>query len=252
MRRELLLLCPPGCPILRRSPQERATVSGSGLTGPLWRGGTTTRGRRTFPQGSLALRRSPQGWLTISLSEATEVLLPGGLATSDKGVSRTGYRGVRAIAAGWWHSLALHEDGSVSAWGHPDSDQRHVPSWLRGASSIAAGFENSSALIDGQVMEWGNDIHLMEAPVLSEVVAVAYGYRHRLALRKNGTVVPHGRFFGGIQVPEDLADVVAIAGGEAGSSSRFLALRRDGRVVGLGSPGIRDALLDNIPEELAC
>lgn len=214
--------------------------------------GHNDKGQTDVPSGLAGVTAIAAGMAHNLALRSDGSVVAWGFSDVGQGSVPYGLPGVRAIAAGWWHSLALHEDGSVSAWGHPDSDQRHVPSWLRGASSIAAGFENSSALIDGQVMEWGNDIHLMEAPVLSEVVAVAYGYRHRLALRKNGTVVPHGRFFGGIQVPEDLADVVAIAGGAAGSSSRFLALRRDGRVVGLGSPGIRDALLDNIPEELAC
>lgn len=161
-----------------------------------------------------------------------------------------GLTGIKAIAAGWWHSLALQSDGSVVAWGHPDSDQRHVPYGLVGAVEIAAGYENSSAIFpDGTVVDWGNDTHFWRVPDdFYGITAVSYGYRHRLALRNDGTVVSDGSFFGGIPVPTGLTDVAAIAGGQAGASSHFLALTRDGTVVGLGAPGLDDPVLDVPPE----
>lgn len=162
-----------------------------------------------------------------------------------------GLMGVKAIAAGWWHSLALRGDGSVVAWGHADSDQRHVPHGLVGAISISAGYENSSAIFpDGSVIDWGNDTNFFGVPdEFHDVTSIAYGYRHRLALRRDGSVASDGFSFGGIPVPETLADVVAIAGGQAGASSHFLALTRDGTIVGLGTPGINDDPVLDLPAQ---
>ena len=136
--------------------------------------------------------------------------------------------------------------------GHPDSDQRHVPYGLAGAVGIAAGYENSSAILsDGTVIDWGNDTNFMQVPSeFEDVTAIAYGYRHRLALRSDGTLASDGMFFGGIPVPEGVNDVVAISGGEAGASSHFLALTRDGVVVAIGTPGIDDDPALEVPAEL--
>ncbi|HWQ92494.1 MAG TPA: hypothetical protein VN673_12550 [Clostridia bacterium] len=70
-------------------------------------------------------------------------------------------------------------------------------------------------------------------PDLTNVIAIASGANHCLALRDDGTVVswggPHPSN-GQTNVPADLANVVAIAGGGAHS----LALRADGTVVSWG------------------
>lgn len=188
---------------------------------------------------SLALKEdgSVVGW---GFNDAGQINVPHGLT------------GVKAIAAGWWHSLALRRDGSVVAWGHPDSDQRHVPQGLTGAVAIAAGYENSSAILaDGTVVDWGNDTNFMGVPAeYHAVTAIAYGYRHRLALRRDGSVASDGYFFGGVPVPSDLTDVIAIDGGEAGASSHFLALKRDGSVVALGIPSLDDDPVLDLPAEL--
>ena len=72
-------------------------------------------------------------------------------------------------------------------------------------------------------------------PGLSNVVAVATGDTHWLALKKDGTVVAwgfaHGDFmhpdYGQLGVPAGVSNVVAIAGGPAIS----LALKKDGTVA---------------------
>ncbi|MBB1496151.1 ankyrin repeat domain-containing protein [Propioniciclava sp. MC1595] len=150
----------------------------------------------------------------------------------------SGLAGVTAIAAGAWHNLALLRDGHVVAWGHPDSDQRHVPHWLRGAVGIAAGYENSSAVLaDGTVVDWGVDANFGPLPSdFVNVASIAYGWRHRLALRKDGTVAADGGEMGGLIIPSGLTEVVAIAGSVIADHRSFLALRRDGTIALIKHP----------------
>ncbi len=69
-------------------------------------------------------------------------------------------------------------------------------------------------------------------PGLTNVVAVAAGGHHALALRADGTVVAWGQSgHGQTAVPEGLTGVVAVAAG----STHSLALQQDGTVVAWGS-----------------
>jgi uncharacterized repeat protein (TIGR01451 family) len=138
-----------------------------------------------------------------------------------------GLKEVVAIASGEGHDLALRKDGTVVAWGRNDFGQ----------------------LGDGT--EYSSDVPVEVGGLNKEVVAIAGGAFHSLALRKNGTVVAWGGndfgqlgdgtetgpnyCLGGLcsEVPvevEGLKEVVAIAGG----GSHSLALRKDGTVVAWG------------------
>jgi alpha-tubulin suppressor-like RCC1 family protein len=80
---------------------------------------------------------------------------------------------VTKIAAGWYHSLALRSDGTVLAWGRNDSAQLGfgsasasptlVPTVVPGLTNVialAAGEAHSLALKgDGTVWAWGSNIH---------------------------------------------------------------------------------------------
>lgn len=83
------------------------------------------------------------------------------------------------------------------------------------------------------VASWGWNISGQTDPLpgLGDVVALAAGYNHSLALRSNGTVVAWGENRDGqTHVPAGLANVKAIAAGHYHS----LALKTDGSVVGWG------------------
>ncbi|HEY5912433.1 MAG TPA: immunoglobulin domain-containing protein [Verrucomicrobiae bacterium] len=86
-----------------------------------------------------------------------------------------------------------------------------------------------------QVVAWGGNRY-GEATVpagLTNVVAIAAGNFHNLALRSDGTVAVWGdRSYGQTNVPAGLSNVVAIAA----YGDQCLALKADGRVVGWGSP----------------
>ena len=89
----------------------------------------------------------------------------------------------------------------------------------------------------GAVYDWGNNT-LGQAPqtppagTATNVIAVAGGVNHSLALKHNGSVLAWGwNSFGQINVPANLTNAVAISGGSLFS----MALRADGTVTTWGS-----------------
>ncbi len=182
-----------------------------------------------------------------------------------------------AVAAGGSHGLALLTGGSVLTWGDNTfgelgngsyGDHSDGPVAVRGLSgvrAIAAGDDFDIALLsDGTVVSWGQSAELgrpirssgattclggacsnVPKPVsgLSDVVAIAAGATHTLALRADGIVMAwgvndfgqlgQGSFGGNHRTPapvKHLAGVSAIAAGSGFS----LALRSGGTVVAWG------------------
>ena len=158
---------------------------------------------------------------------------------------------VVAIAAGDGHSLALMADGTVVGWGWNDYGQTNTPAGATNVMGVAAGYGYSLVLtVDRTVVGWGlNDrgqatgvanptppyastgIVTVAGQTLTNVVAIAAGYYHSLALRADGTVVGWGNNSDGqTTIPASATNVVAIAAGGWHS----LALRRNGTVVSWG------------------
>lgn len=190
-----------------------------------------------------------------------------------------GLTGVVAVAAGANHSLALRSDGTVLAFGLNDVGQLGnstnnntdtanptptvVPD-LSGVIALAAGSNHSLALrSDGTVVAFGQNFlgQLGTAtnsgstapnptpavvPGLTDVVAIAAGFSHSLALKNDGTVLAFGsNEFGqlgtttntGAATPNStptvvpgLTTVTAIAAG----NNHSLARRSDGTVLAFG------------------
>jgi len=93
-----------------------------------------------------------------------------------------GLSNVVAIRAGGEHSLALRTDGSAVPWGNL---------WVGG-------------------IPWNYDL-----PTLTNLMDISAGGKIDLFLRKNGTVFARGeRYWGYTNVPSDLSDVVAVAAGD--------------------------------------
>ncbi|NTU98722.1 RCC1 repeat-containing protein [Candidatus Falkowbacteria bacterium] len=136
-----------------------------------------------------------------------------------------GLSGVTKIAAGQYHSLALKSDGTVWAWGYNANGEvgdnttadKLVPAQVLNTAGngplsdvvdIAAGYNFSLALkSDGTVWAWGynangrlgdNTVTDRKTPVqvlgvlgsstLSNIIAIAAGQDHSLALKSDGTV----------------------------------------------------------------
>jgi len=194
-----------------------------------------------------------------------------------------------AIAAGATHTVALKSDGTVWTWGYNTYGQlgdgttthRHTPvqvvgpggsGFLTDVIAIAGGMDHTIALkSDGTVWTWGDNAagqlgdgtHTgRTAPVqvvgpggsgfLTDVIAIAGGYWHTIALKSDGTVWTWGYNIAGqlgdgtyterhtpVQVVGPggsgfLTDIITIAGG----SSHTIALKSDGTVWTWGWNGL--------------
>jgi len=124
----------------------------------------------------------------------------------------------------------------VLAWGDNSMGQTKAPADLTNVIAIACGSFHSLALrADSTVTAWGNDIFgATNVPAgLTNVVAVAAGDELSVALIADGTVVVWGENkFGQTNVPPGLSGVGAIAAG----GSFVLALIGDGQPFITSSP----------------
>ncbi len=137
------------------------------------------------------------------------------------------------------------QPGTVVAWGHNNLGQTTLPPGLTNVVGIAAGDEHSLAVrSDGRVIGWGDNGYGEASPpaTLTDAVAVSAGYDSSLALRPNGVVALWGySSYGLTTLPAGLTNVVAVQGG----TFHNLALQADGRVVGWGYGG------NNVPAGLS-
>lgn len=169
-----------------------------------------------------------------------------------------GLSNVIAIAAGANCSVALRNDGSVVGWG-----DRMPPAGLsNNIVAIAVGRGDFSPCLaltsDHKVIEWTHNVERRDpvyiTPIPAEatnVIAIAAGTGHRLALRKDGTIVGWGRNRDGqatgvrtLPFPSESYGVVRLGGqvlnnvvAIAASADFSLALKGDGTVVAWGDNG---------------
>ncbi len=162
-------------------------------------------------------------------------------------------RDVRQLAAGFLYSLALKRDGTVVAWGMNDSCQCLVPPALSWEHAISDSPNHVLALRhDGTVQETtisnsgDDDLHRVSIPAeATNVVTIAAGKSHRLALRANGTVTAWGdNSRGQCGILEIATNVIAVSAGNYHS----VALRGDGTVVAWGDDSRGQT---NVPAGLA-
>jgi alpha-tubulin suppressor-like RCC1 family protein len=179
------------------------------------------------------------GWGANGSGEALGFPTPYAYGTNGQvRIAGTAWSNVTAIAAGRWmgqsFSLALKGDRMVEAWGDNRFGQTAVPLGLSNVMAIAAGTYHGLALrSDGTVVGWGQGNPPPRG--LSNVTAIAAGgeYGPNLALLRDGSVVdwPVRSVEYVSKVPAGLSNAVAVAaGGWFG-----LALRRDSTVLGWGA-----------------
>jgi hypothetical protein len=125
----------------------------------------------------------------------------------------------------------------VTGWavsGDNSLNQLNVPSNATNLIAVASGqWHNLALRADGTVVAWGDDSagQCDLPPALTGVLAIAAGGYHSLAINADRTVAAWGADDSGqSDVPAGLANVIAISAGTLHS----LALRRDGAVVGWG------------------
>ncbi len=120
---------------------------------------------------------------------------------------------------------------SVAAWGVDSRGETHVPADLQDVIGLAAGGWHSLALTrSGTVRIWGDSGNL-QPPALSNVISVVAGSWHSMALQSDGFVAAWGRNnFGESSVPAGLSNIVAMKA----SPYNSVALRADGKLVAWG------------------
>ena len=111
-----------------------------------------------------------------------------------------------AVAAGDGHALALRSDGTVVGWGV-------------NMECLSVGYTSTNS-------DRASGVVRIDGLVLSNVVAIAAGGNHSLALRRDGTVIGWGSHV----VPPALSNITAIATGYNYS----MGVKRDGTVLYLG------------------
>ncbi len=139
---------------------------------------------------------------------------------------------VAAAAIGAGHTVLLKSDGSVSAFGLNTALQTSVPGSVSSAEAVAAGDFHSLALVDGEVIAWGYSRFaqtVVPAAAKSDVVAIAAGGEHSVALTDEGEVLAWGwNIYGQSTVPAAAKQgVVAIAAG----AEHTVALTSGGEVL---------------------
>lgn len=133
--------------------------------------------------------------------------------------------------------------GTVKAWGANDTLQIFpLPAGLTNVIGVAGGASHSLALkSDGTVVAWGFGLsgQTNVPPGLNGVSAIAAGDTFSMALRTNGNVVVWG---GLAQPPPSATNITAIAAG----SSYAMALRSDRTIVAWGNAPAIPAGLDSV------
>lgn len=133
--------------------------------------------------------------------------------------------------------------GLAAVWGEGGLGQTVVPLDATNLVAIAAGADHNLAIrADGTVVAWGDDTYgQASVPAgLSGVVQAAAGISHSLVLKSNGTLVSWGdNTYGQQNLPAGLSNVTAIAAYYYHS----LALQADGTVVAWGQNGYGEGVV---------
>jgi alpha-tubulin suppressor-like RCC1 family protein len=167
-------------------------------------------------------------------------------------------RNVTTVTGGQRHSLALRSDGTITGWGGNALDETNIPPGLSNVVTLTAnGYDytaspsptaiNLALKTDGTVTQWGTVLQAVPAN-LSNVIVIAAGAFHALALRNDGSVVVWGETnLPAAQLPVGLTGVRSIAAG----FYHTVAVLSNGTVGvwGINYPTI-DYTMTNIPPGL--
>jgi hypothetical protein len=120
----------------------------------------------------------------------------------------------------------------VEDWGNPSYGLTNIPPMTRNVVAVAAGSYHALALrADGKVMAWGDNSHNQtNVPIAaSNIVAIATGWYGNAALRSDGTVLVWGSVNNPTSGFTNVADLVCPF--SITMTSDVLALRNDGTLV---------------------
>lgn len=157
------------------------------------------------------------------------------------------------LAMAWLGSIAAgysQSSGQVVAWGDNTFGQTNISVAASNVVAIAGGGNHSLALrTNGTVTAWGNNtFNQTGVPgTLTGVIAISAGQNHSLALRSNGVISAWGQNANGQTTTSAAAtNVIAVAAGWQHS----LALRSNGTVVAWGAGTFQSSFSPNFGQSL--
>lgn len=164
----------------------------------------------------------------------------------------------RAVSEAYTRAAAVRWDGSVEWFGLPPDDEQFIRALTDVVDVVVTTEGGVARHADGRISPWGlfatqvEDQLSMPFDPATNVVALAAGGYHALALLANGRVMCAGQNIdGSCWPPREATNLVQIAAAHLTS----VGLRSDGRLVGWGRSawGIRDfpADLTNVVEVAA-
>ena len=130
-------------------------------------------------------------------------------------------------------------NGSVIGWGSDGFGNVSPPADLTNIIAIAAGQSHSLALRNnGTVVAWGNngDLQATVPASATNVVAIAAGWNHSLAVRSNGTVIGWGYNLD-YEASSSVSSNLTTATAISGGNYHSLARKSDGTVACWGNNG---------------
>ena len=121
----------------------------------------------------------------------------------------------------------------VAAWGDNSGGQASPPPGLGDVVSVAGGDFHTLALRrNGALVAWGNNADGQLNVPAGRFVGIAAGAAHNLAITENGSLVGWGRNESGqATIPTNAVSVVSVAAGD----SHSLALLSTGVILGWGN-----------------
>ncbi len=216
-----------------------------------WRGRGDSNGSRTSLQLSNVVA------ISSSVTHAVALMRNGTVTEWKEGTNgpALGFSNLVAVAAGFDHTIAINSDGTLIGWGRA-LIPRNLNRLVAVSATPSVGYD-LGVDVNGNVIEWNVGVGSpSQVPGVTNIVAVASGGSHRLALRSDGVVYGWGRNSSGeatgkptSEAPYAASGLVAIDGvplkdvmAIAACDAYSLALRKDGTLVAWGSKafGLRE------------
>lgn len=256
----------PRAPIILAHPQGAAKLAGDSLILRVVAAGSEPFAYRWFRNGEAlpgatnqtleiaSLELSDEGQYTVRVSNEAGSVLSGGaflrvgpaLSIPTRGepghvVSWGRYwipnvephERFAAVAAGGAHMLAVKTDGTSIAWGsRAEVSTIRPPESLSNVVQIAAGDQHSIALLSNRTVVAGFPYHGYRT-LASNALSIAAGSEWSLAAMLDGSVRVWDRLGSPLNVPAEVSGVVALAAGQA----HALALKTNGTIMAWGANG---------------